>query len=166
MTIKESDISLRAATALDDDFLMEVFASTREAELAALPDPAIASGFIKMQFDVQRRSYKAAHPRAENRIIGFQGNEIGRILVDYAPPEIRLVDISLLKEFRARGVGSFIIRALINEAVEAGKPLTLSVYSFNPALHLYERLGFSKTGEDGLYIEMRWDGDTQTRSVV
>jgi ribosomal protein S18 acetylase RimI-like enzyme len=166
MAVNENEISLRPAASEDNDFLMEVFASTREAELAALPDAAIAASFIRMQFNAQRQSYEAAHPAAENRIIIFRGSQIGRILVDYTPDEIRLVDISLLKEFRAQGIGSFLIRGLINQAVEAGKPLTLSVYSFNPALHLYQRLGFSKTSDDGLYIQMRWDRDTQTQPVV
>ena len=45
---------------------------------------------------------------------------------------------------------------LIAEAREAGKPLRLHVETFNPAQRLYERLGFTRTGEAGLYYEMEY----------
>lgn len=158
MSVNENEISLRPVTPADSNFLLAVFASTRTDELAALPDPAIAESFVRMQFNAQQQSCQMAYPKAEHRIIIFRGRPAGRILVDYTAETIRLVDISLLSEFRAQGIGSFLIRRLIGEALDTGKRLMLSVYKFNPALTLYERLGFSKTGEDGLYIQMQLRG--------
>jgi ribosomal protein S18 acetylase RimI-like enzyme len=42
------------------------------------------------------------------------------------------------------------------EASQVGKPMRLHVEFFNRALRLYERLGFSKIGEIGVYYEMEW----------
>jgi ribosomal protein S18 acetylase RimI-like enzyme len=52
------------------------------------------------------------------------------------------------------------LRRLMDEAAVSRQPVTLSVYLFNPAIRLYERLGFSKVAEDGVYIQMRWADST------
>jgi ribosomal protein S18 acetylase RimI-like enzyme len=158
----QNEIALRPATSSDDQFLMRVFAGTRSDELAALAGTGMAENFVAMQFNIQRQNYQSAYPGAKNKIIVFRDQPVGRMLVDYTTDAIRLVDIALLEEFRRRGIGSLLLRGLIEQARNAGKPLQLSVYKFNPALRLYERLGFSKTGEDGLYIQMLWeDADAQ-----
>jgi predicted GNAT family acetyltransferase len=41
-----------------------------------------------------------------------------------------------------RGLGTTLLRNLQSEAAAAGKPLRIHVERFNPALRLYERLGF------------------------
>lgn len=109
-----------------------------------------------MQFQMQQRNYDACYPAAENKIILLAEQPIGRVLIDRSAPEILLVDIALLSAFRGRGIGSQIIKALLGEAITLNKPVKLSVFESNPALRLYERLGFSKVGEDGPYIEMLW----------
>jgi hypothetical protein len=38
-----------------------------------------------------------------------------------------------------------------------GKPLALQVRKVNPAARLYARLGFTKAGEDEIYVQMRWE---------
>ena len=35
-----------------------------------------------------------------------------------------------------------------------GKPVRIHVERFNPALHLYERLGFVKAGDTGVWLLM------------
>jgi GNAT superfamily N-acetyltransferase len=156
--VKSTDsLTLRAATPADQDFLITVFASTRSDELAALGwDPQQSQAFIQMQYNAQQQNYRASYPAAENSIILLAGEPIGRMLVDRTEEAIRLVDIAILAEHRNRRIGSWLIRRLMDEAIAAGKPLLLSVYQFNPALRLYERLGFAKVGEEALYIQMQW----------
>lgn len=156
-------VTLRAATSGDNDFLMDVFASTRGAELAALGwDPVQTRAFIQMQYKAQQQNYSACYPAAENSIILIAGEPVGRILVDRTEETIRLIDIAILTEFRNRGLGSSLIRNLIDEAAAVQKPLQLSVYKSNPALRLYDRLGFSKVVEEALYIQMQWVPATTT----
>jgi ribosomal protein S18 acetylase RimI-like enzyme len=50
-----------------------------------------------------------------------------------------------------------VVRALIEEAAEAGRAVTLGVTKTNPATRLYERLGFRTTDEDERKFYMRRD---------
>jgi ribosomal protein S18 acetylase RimI-like enzyme len=150
---------LRAAGPEDQEFLLALFASTRSEELAGLRwDPQQAETFLKMQFNAQLHSYKAAFPRAENKIILLAERPVGRILVERAPEEFLLVDIALLPEQRNKGIGTGLIQSLLLEAAAEAKPVRLHVFNSNPAARLYERLGFFPISNDGAYLEMKWTG--------
>jgi hypothetical protein len=60
-----------------------------------------------------------------------------------AGPASRIVDIALLPQYCNRGIGTTLLRDLQSEAAAAGKPLRIHVERFNPALRLYQRLGFT-----------------------
>jgi hypothetical protein len=45
-----------------------------------------------------------------------------------------------------------LLRRLQDEARDAGKPLRIHVERFNPALRLYERLGFTPIADRGVYL--------------
>ncbi len=150
-------VTLRAVTPADQSFLLAVFTSTRTAELAALGwDSAQSQAFIQMQFNAQQQNYSARYPAAENNIILLGEQPIGRMLVERTQTAIELVDIALLPEHRGSGLGSFLICGLLDEARAARKSVRLSVYKLNPAVRLYERLGFSLIAEDAVYSEMKW----------
>jgi len=150
-------VTLRGATPADQDFLRALFASTRGDELAALAlDPKQAAAFIEMQFNVQQQSYGARYPTAQNSIILIDDRPVGRMLINRTDEAIRLVDIALLNDCRNRGVGSFLIRGLLDEAAASHKPLQLSVHKFNPAARLYERLGFVRVADTGAQFKMEW----------
>ena len=150
----EQDLFLREATPEDDPFLLEVYAGTRLDELEGFGwSDDQKRAFIKMQFDARERSY----PRIDNRIIVLNGSPIGRIMVDRGDASILLRDIALLKEHRNAGIGSRLITELINEATSVGKPIQLHVVATSPAVRLYERLGFRKSGDEtAAYLEMNW----------
>ena len=69
-----------------------------------------------------------------------------------------IVDISLQPEFCNRGIGTTLLRELQSEAAAAGKPLRIHVERFNPALRLYERLGFRQIEDKGVYLFLEWKG--------
>lgn len=153
------EVALRLASPADVPFLKAVFAATRTVELSYLAENQ-REPFIEMQFNMQQQNYRLNYPAAENNIILCGREPIGRILVDRGPRNFVLVDIAIAEEFRNRGVGSYLIRKLMNEAGALQKPLELSVFKSNPALRLYQRLGFSLVKDDGLYLIMRWYPDT------
>jgi ribosomal protein S18 acetylase RimI-like enzyme len=149
-------LTLRAATDVDKEFLVGLFASTRAEELQALAwNPMQAEMFIDIQYNAQQQSYRLAYPSAENNIILRDGRPIGRILVDRSEDAIHLVDIAILPEYRNQGVGTKFIGSLIDEATKQGRPVILSVFHSNPAIHLYERMGFEKVEEESLYWKMK-----------
>ncbi|MDX6527903.1 MAG: hypothetical protein QOH41_193 [Blastocatellia bacterium] len=146
-------MTLRTVTPDDEDFLFEVFAATRLEEFRFL-DEAQKQPLIRMQYNAQRSQYEAGFPQAESRIILVDDCRSGRMLVDESENEFTLVDIALLPEYRKLGVGTHLINELLNRAVVARKPIRLHVLKSNPALHLYERLGFARVSDDSMYSEM------------
>ena len=89
-------------------------------------------------------------------IILLDGEPIGRLYVDRRTDEIRIIDIALLAEHRKKGIGSELMGDILAEACNADLPVRIYVEQFNPALHLYERLGFSQANQVGMYYLMEW----------
>jgi len=148
---------LRSALPSDEPLLFKLYASTRLEEFAHMPLSAEQlEAILKMQFIAQQRGYEAQHPLADHHIILFEDEEIGRILLDRSKDRFHLADITLLPEFRGRGIGSLLLKNLQEEAALAGKSFGLFVFLSNPAKRLYERLGFSEVGANGLYTQMLW----------
>jgi ribosomal protein S18 acetylase RimI-like enzyme len=145
-------VALRPAAESDGDFLRALFASTRARELAFLRGGAARALFLDLQFKAQRESYRHSYPQATDAIIEVGGAAAGRLYVDRADAGLHLIDIALLPEYRGRGIGTALLRALLAEAAQANGKLTLSVAASNPAQRLYERLGFKTVGSDGVYL--------------
>ncbi len=149
------NLSFRPIEPSDRDFLCAVYASTRMEELAIVDwDQGQKSAFLEMQFSAQHNFYQQHYKDAEFLVILLDDRPIGRFYIARWPEEIRIVDLALLPEFRNAGYGTKILGDVISEAAAAGKPVTLHVERFNPALKLYQRLGFVKTGEQGIYDVM------------
>jgi ribosomal protein S18 acetylase RimI-like enzyme len=150
-------LSLRPITPQDVPFLAGVYASTRAEELAVTgwgdEDKAV---FCRRQFDAQSAHYRENYPGASLQIIERDGVSIGRLYVAHWEREIRIMDIALLPEHRGSGIGTELLRDLQEEARSAGKSLTIHVERFNPALRLYQRLGFQQIEDKGVYLLMRW----------
>lgn len=141
---------LRPATPADRDFLLDVYGSVREQELAQVQwPPGAKEAFVAMQFDAQDRYYREYYANATFDVIEVDGRLAGRLYVDRWPAEIRIVDISLAPEFRGSGVGTALLRELIAEAEASARSLTIHVEAGNPARRLYERLGFVAVAERG-----------------
>ena len=149
------NVALRDADESDAGFLLELYRDTRIDEIAAWGwNAEQADAFLRMQHNARALGYAAQHPEATDSIILMDDEPVGRMLVDHLPNEIWLVDIALQRKWRGRGVGSQLIRQLIEAGRDKGKPVRLHVSTINPAKRLYERLGFTTVGEDGGYFLM------------
>lgn len=160
------DITLRPVGPEDEPFLFDLYAATREQELA-LTDwtPAEREMFLRHQFDAQRTHYAAAYPRAAHSVILADGEPAGRVWVERNDEEIRILDMALLPSQRGRGLGSELIRRHMREAEAAGLPLRHSVERNNVrAIQLYARLGFAVVGQvpTHLFYEYRAAPTQQT----
>ncbi len=145
----------RRATAEDQDFLWRLYVSTRVDELSAFGwPPEQQEMFLRMQYRARCGGYEATYPHAEYTILLEDGLAAGGMIVSRSSAEVRLVDISILPEYRNRGYGAHQVSNLVREAAALGLPLRLSVRRENPARRLYERLGFVSIGQDAMYIEM------------
>jgi len=139
----------------DRDFLVELYRSVRETELAHVPwDEETRSTFIEHQFAAQDAHYRKHYPGATLDVIELDGSRAGRLYVHSGARDIRIMDIALMPEVRGHGIGSDLLRALIAEAEASGRTLSIHVEHNNPARRLYERLGFRPAGEHGVYVLM------------
>ena len=155
--MSEPCVTFRPITVEDEPFLRRVYASTRLEELAPLGWSADQqSGFLAQQFNAQHQYYQEHYADADFQLILLGDQPIGRLYVARWPDEIRLMDIALLPEHRNAGYGTQIIRELLEEAARARKPLRIHVEKFNPALRLYQRLGFFPIEDQGIYYYMEW----------
>lgn len=155
-----SSIRLRPEATQDQGFLFNLYASTRQEELDAWGwPPEMRSSFLKMQFEASQ-GYHTAFPGADFQIVLVDGANAGRLVLDRGPKELRIVDIALLPQHRNAGVGSILLRRIRDEAVAANKPVRLHVLKGNRAQRLYQRLGFVKSAETELHLEMEWRPST------
>ena len=151
-------VQLRLANDEDVEFLRILYASTREEELAVTEwSEAQKREFCRMQFEAQSAHYREHYPTAEYSIIECDGNAAGRLYVHRGEREIRIMDLALLPEWRGRKIGTALLRELQSEAERRNVPLSIHVERFNPALRLYERLGFRALEERGVYFLLSWE---------
>ena len=149
-------VSLRPAVPDDEPFLHEVYASTRTEELAVTGwDDATKQAFLEQQFRAQHDYYRANYTGASYDVVLVDGAPAGRLYVARWDDEIRVMDVALLARFRRKGVGGVLMRRLLDEAAGDGKPVTIHVERENPALVLYERLGFELVEDRGVYLFLR-----------
>jgi ribosomal protein S18 acetylase RimI-like enzyme len=151
-------VSLRPAAPDDAEFLLRVYASTRDEELSQVVwGEGQREIFLRQQFNAQRDEYGARYPGAQYDLILLDSQPVGRLWVGRDDEEIRLLDIALLTDAQRRGVGAALVGALIEEARSAGKALRHMVFVLNTgALRFYERLGFRAFEEVGGYLHMEW----------
>jgi ribosomal protein S18 acetylase RimI-like enzyme len=162
--VTERDLELRPVEPGDDELLCRIYRSTREAELSQVDwSDAQKETFLRMQFEAQRRHYEDHYDGASFDVVLVDGTPAGRLYVAREPEEIRIVDIALLPEYRNVGIGTELLRRLLDEGAVSGKRLTIHVESHNPARRLYERLGFAPVGNRGAHVLMTWSPPADPR---
>jgi ribosomal protein S18 acetylase RimI-like enzyme len=150
-------VSFRPIADTDLEFLQRLYASTRAEELALAPwSDAEKDRFCRMQFHAQHTHYQNYFSGASYDVIEQEGAAVGRLYVDRDAGEIRILDITIAPECRGAGLGTEILQALLEEAQAGGKRVVIHVEKFNRALRLYERLGFSRVEDTGVYWQMEW----------
>jgi ribosomal protein S18 acetylase RimI-like enzyme len=150
-------IILRDTLPEDELFLFEVYASTRAQEMALVSwDDEQRKAFLKMQFDAQHSHYRERFPEASYSLILRDDLRLGRLYVLREKCEIRILDITLLPQYRTCGIGTSLLRKLLVEAAQFEKRVLIYVETFSPSLNLFERLGFKSITEEGFNLLMEW----------
>jgi ribosomal protein S18 acetylase RimI-like enzyme len=157
-------VDLRPVTEGDEDFLFSVYASTRAEEMSLVDwSDEQKEAFLLMQFTAQTRHYSLYYPSAEYKVIERTGVPVGRLIVENRGDHFLIMDIALLPEYRRSGIGTFLMEELKQEAARLNLPLVLRVEFFNPAIRLYDRLGFVKTRQvNTVYEEMAWTPNSKS----
>jgi ribosomal protein S18 acetylase RimI-like enzyme len=105
----------------------------------------------------QRRRLEENFDSTQVTVLVVEGRDAGVVRVEETPEALFLVLIEVAPEYQGRGLGTHVIRDLQERARARGVPVTLQVLKVNPARRLYERLGFTLTGETETHFRMRWE---------
>jgi len=150
-------ITLRTVGPEDQPFLLAVYATTRAAELEMTPWTAEQrEAFVRMQFLAQDSFYREKYTQGDFKVILRDGEPVGRLYVVRETDLIRILDITVLADFRNSGIGSGLVQDLLDEAAKDGKRVRIYVETFNPSLALFQKRNFSVLEEDGINLLLEW----------
>jgi ribosomal protein S18 acetylase RimI-like enzyme len=140
-------IVLRRAHAEDFDYCAHVYFEEMENIIKELNlDMAAHAAGFRQRWEV-----------AQVRIVTLDGTDIGWLQSFVKDDALFLGQLFVDKSLRGQGIGMELVKGLIEEAARAGRAVTLGVVKTNPALRLYERLGFRTTHDDARKFYMRRD---------
>jgi len=146
--LNSAKLSLRPAEPADYDFATELYLDSMKRLLSALGtwhEIRVLARF--------RQGFKVE----QTRVIQWDGVDIGWMQVSETAKQRHLHQLHIIAEFRNRGIGTWLIRSLLDQAAAARQAVALNVVRGNPALSLYRRLGFQVVGGDGEKHHMRWE---------
>ena len=109
--------------------------------------------------DFTQEAFFRRHFSSETvQIIIVEGQNAGLLNIEREPAETFLANLQIHPSFQNRGLGTAVIRSLLETGRVLQLPIRLQVLSVNTsAQRLYARLGFSTYKETGTHRMMRWD---------
>ena len=158
------NVSLRPVDGADREFLLRVYQISREVELSMTQwDEGQKLAFAEHQFDAQTYTYKVKYPDAAHDIVLWDGEPVGRIYVDRGTEQIAILDMTIVHEYRKRGIGTELARNLQREAAETNRSVRMYLEHFNPSQKLFTELGFEPVPHDGIDLQFEWKGERTTK---
>ena len=150
------DVTRRPVTDRDQLFLLELYAGTREAELAQVPwtrEQKLA--FVGLQFQAQAVGYREAYPQGLHEIISIGDIPAGRIYWCRQADGIHILDITVAAASRKKGIASSVLRDILEEADRTARSVSIYLETFNPSLAFFNRLGFHVALQDGFQLLLK-----------
>ncbi len=155
-------VTLRALHSDDMAFIESLYAGSRAFEMSHSGWPAEQiAAFLSQQFNIQHAYYQTHYPDGEFLIVEQSGQAIGRLYLFWGQASLNLIDINLLPDYQGRGIGTALIEEQLRKVDKQGLGVDLFVEHHNPAMRLYERLGFHVNGDSGVYTRLRRDPRTE-----
>ncbi|MFZ6800928.1 GNAT family N-acetyltransferase [Undibacterium sp. Di24W] len=151
-----SPLAMRLVHSEDQNFL-DVLFRDRRPDLLALPLPPNAlTQMISMQQMSQSEGVKWSYPSAQDWVLCWGQDAIGRLIVDVGA-DVRLIDIAVLSSWRKRGIATHVLKALQVHAAGIDKSISLAVQCDNQiARRVYQKAGFVLRSSDSLFDQMIW----------
>jgi len=131
-------MKLRNATSEDFDFLYRL-------HRAAMKDYVVQTWGWDETW--QQSHFRQHFNPTARQIISVAEKDVGVLIVEESETEIHLSEVEILPEYQNQGIGTSVLKMVLEEAESTGKTVALQVLKVNPARSLYERHGFIVTGE-------------------
>jgi GNAT superfamily N-acetyltransferase len=96
----------------------------------------------------EEKSFARFFKLDEVRIITADGQDVGWIQEQISERNINLGSFYVAPRMQGRGIGTQVLRMLLERAASESKAITLAVIKINPARQFYEKHGFRTTHED------------------
>lgn len=158
------DVIVRELRADDEPSLFRLYSAVRSEELGIEGwPPGERDRILRIQFEAQRRGYRAQFPGLDERLIVRGELPIGWVIVDGSDARtLRGIDIALLAEARRQGIGTRVMQQLQEEAAAGHRPFVIVVERRNArALAFHRRLGFHAIEETEVHTMMEWRREPQ-----
>ena len=151
-------VVLRPERADDADFLYALFRSHALSDLAAMPaDDAMKESLLRMQFRSQTATYRAQNPDARFDILERDGVPFGRFIVAEDNGIATFVDFALLPGNRGAGLGTEVVRWMLDWVAERCAVVRLSILCNNlPSLRMTSRVGFVPVRQAPPFVLLEW----------
>jgi GNAT superfamily N-acetyltransferase len=145
MKTNKKDFDLRNATNDDIEFIFQLRIQTMKKDF---------DNTFGWQEDEQRK--RAADEIQHAQIIMMDQKDIGVIKVIPRISELHLHQMQILPDHQGKGIGSKLVRKVLDRAEKLDIPVTLLVLKGAAAKRIYDRFGFSVTNEYENNYMMRW----------
>jgi GNAT superfamily N-acetyltransferase len=159
ITTPRATFTLRAEQPEDERFLFDLFVFDNIEKLRAGGiAPQMIEELINFQFRSQTATYRGMFPDAIYSIVSADGKDVGRFIEHDETDVVYFVDFVLLPEYQAKGYGSALTRALMEEWAARGRGTRVKILINNePSLRMCRKLGFAQGEPDEMaYVELRW----------
>lgn len=148
-------ITTRPSVAQDSTMMLELYASTSQDELDQLGwSLGHQRTFVIMQAQTEEWNRARLYPGMDRLTICVDDLQVGRLLVCLRRGVLHLVDISLLPRYRGLGIGTRLVREVIEEAGKARVPVTIKVLKDSISFRIADQLGFTASTDLGRYVEL------------
>jgi ribosomal protein S18 acetylase RimI-like enzyme len=144
-------ITLRPARTQDFDYCASLYFSGMAKIIREL----------KLDMAAQAANLRQSWELPQVRIIAFDCADVGWLQSATQGDSLFLGQLFVDESFQRRGIGTEVMNLIIAEATCRRQAVTLAVVKMNPALRLYERLGFRITHQDDRKFYMRRDLGTE-----
>ena len=111
-------------------------------------------GYVEKVYPWNPTLFRDRFMPQDYQIIATKDKIIGFIKVVVSDTEIYLGEIQIKCNYQKQGIGTSLIKSVIQEAQKQSKQLWLKVIKGNPAERLYTRLGFTVVEESCTHKKM------------
>jgi len=143
------DITKRPGLATDVEF-------TRSVHHRAYRDVVVAQ-YGQWNEAAQDQFFIAAWSLAPHDVILCDDVRCGCMSVEDRDDDIHLREFVIDPDSQRKGIGTHLLRDVIERAIARSVPVLLATHQLNRAVNLYRRLGFRESGRTDSHILMEWN---------
>ena len=107
--------------------------------------------------DAQDEFFADAWCPATHEIVLCDGVRCGYTCIENRDGDMYLRELVIDPDFQCLGIGTHVVRDLLNHASPRGVSVRLQTHAVNRAGNLYRRLGFRETDRTHTHVLMEWN---------